>query len=219
MKKEQGFTPLRRSAEHGFGPMRRSAEHGFTLVELLVALVAGSMLLASLSWTLTSLGRELRASRLAEPETRADAAAPVVAGLIEQMLPTGKDEAAIVAESGRLAFSTLPPAALGAVGPVRATLEIRGQPDGQALYARFEPTDPAAPFPTAAAEARPLVEGYRSIRFDYRLADAKDESLPPRLVTLSLVDRRGRLTRVAATPRITSSGDCRFDPISMTCRP
>jgi prepilin-type N-terminal cleavage/methylation domain-containing protein len=204
--------------EQGFTPSWRSAEHGFTLVELLVALVAGSMLLASLSWTLTSLGRELRESRLAEPVARADAAAPVVAGLIEQMFPAGKDQAAIVTEPTHLAFSTLPPAALGAVGPVRATLDIRGLSDGQALYATFEPVDPAAPFPAAARDARPLVEGYRLIRFDYQFADPRDEGMPPRLVTLSLVDRNGRATRVAATPRISSSGDCRFDPISMTCR-
>ena len=130
-------------------PSRRSAEHGFTLVELLVALVAGSMLLASLSWTLTSLGRELRASRLAEPTARADAAAPVLAGLIEQMFPAGKDEAAIVAEPRHLAFATLPPAALGAVGPVRATLDIRDGSSGQALYARFEPRSMSSRAPTA----------------------------------------------------------------------
>jgi hypothetical protein len=134
------------------------------------------------------------------------------------MFPTAQDEAAIVAEPRRLVFTTVPPAALGAVGPVRATLDIRDRPDGQALYARFEPADPAAPFPAAAREVRPLVEGYKLIRFDYRLADPKDVGMPPRLVTLSLVDRTGRVTRVAAAPRITSSGDCRFDPISMTCR-
>ena len=206
------------SDQQGFTPSGSSTEQGFTLVELLVALVAGSMLLASLSWTLTSLGRELRVSRLAETAARADAAAPVVAGLIEQMFPDAKDETAILAEPTRLAFATMPPAALGAVGPVRATFDIRGQADGQALYASFEPVDPAAPFPAAAREARPLVEGYKQIRFDYRLADPPDQGMPPRLVTLSLVDRNGRLTRVAATPRMNSSGDCRFDPISMTCR-
>jgi prepilin-type N-terminal cleavage/methylation domain-containing protein len=203
--------------EHCFTPSQSSAEHGFTLVELLVAMVAGSMLLASLSWTLTSLGRELRASRLAEPAARADAAAPVLAGLIEQMFP-GSDESPIIAQPRRLVFETLPPAALGAVGPVRTILDIRDRPDGQALYARFEAADRYAPFPAVAREARPLAEGYRTIRFDYRLADPKEKGMPPRLVTLSLVDRRGRVTRIAAMPRITSSGDCRFDPVSMTCR-
>jgi prepilin-type N-terminal cleavage/methylation domain-containing protein len=43
---EHGFGSLRRSAEHGFGTLRRSAEHGFTLVEVLVALVVTSLILA-----------------------------------------------------------------------------------------------------------------------------------------------------------------------------
>jgi prepilin-type N-terminal cleavage/methylation domain-containing protein len=193
-------------------------EGGFTLVELLVALVAGSMLLASLSWTLTSLGRELDSSRQEKIAASADSATPVIAGLIEQMYPVAKDEAAIVARPRFLAFRTVPPAALGPVGPVWATLEVRDGPDGQALYARFEPADPTASFPAAARQARALAEGYRQIRFDYRLADPKDEGMPPQLVTLSLVDRRGRVSRVVAAPRITSAADCRFDPISMTCR-
>jgi prepilin-type N-terminal cleavage/methylation domain-containing protein len=43
---EHGFTPSWRSAEHGFTPSWRSAEHGFTLVEVLVALIVTSMILA-----------------------------------------------------------------------------------------------------------------------------------------------------------------------------
>src|SRR5687767_3108363 len=45
-RRQRGFTPLRRSAEHGFTPLRRSAEHGFTLVEVLVALIVTSLILA-----------------------------------------------------------------------------------------------------------------------------------------------------------------------------
>jgi general secretion pathway protein G len=38
-RREDGFSPVRRSAEHGFTPVERSAEHGFTLVELMVVVV------------------------------------------------------------------------------------------------------------------------------------------------------------------------------------
>ena len=43
---EHGFTSSCRSAEHGFTPSWRSAEIGFTLVEVLVALIVTSMILA-----------------------------------------------------------------------------------------------------------------------------------------------------------------------------
>lgn len=44
--RQRGFTPSWRSAEHGFTPPWRSAEHGFTLVEVLVALIVTSLILA-----------------------------------------------------------------------------------------------------------------------------------------------------------------------------
>jgi general secretion pathway protein I len=40
---ENGFTLLRRSAENGFTLLRRSAENGFTLVEMMVALAIFSL--------------------------------------------------------------------------------------------------------------------------------------------------------------------------------
>ena len=48
---QQGFTPSRRSAQQGFTPSWRSAQQGFTLVELLAAMIAGSLILATLSCT------------------------------------------------------------------------------------------------------------------------------------------------------------------------
>jgi prepilin-type N-terminal cleavage/methylation domain-containing protein len=215
---QQGFDSSLGSAQQGFESSRGSAQQGFTLVELLVALVAGSMLLASLTWTLSTLGRELEAARLAEPRERLDSAAPIITGLIEQILPAAKDEAPVLAEARRFVFLATPPASLGAVGPVRVTLEVRGAAGGQSLLARFAPVDPSAPFPAAARADLPLMEGYRSIRFDYVMGDPREKSLPPRLVAINLVDGRGRPARIVAAPRLTASGDCRFDPISMTCR-
>jgi prepilin-type N-terminal cleavage/methylation domain-containing protein len=213
-----GFTPLWGSAEHGFTPLWGSAEHGFTLIELLVAMVAGSMLLASLSWTLSSLGRELAASRRAEPRQRLAASAPILVNLIEQIVPPAAGEPDIIAGPRRFVFVTMPPRALGAVGPVRATLSVRADADGDTLHARFEPAQATAGFPAAALSDRPLLEHYRSIGFEYRLPAANDPRPMPRLVTIRLVDDEGRTTRVAAAPRITAGGDCRFDPVSMTCR-
>lgn len=197
---------------------RRSPETGFTLIELLAAMVAGSMLLASLSWTLASLGRELTASQKAEPRRRLAAAAPILTGLIEQMAPPAKDEPAIVANARRLAFATAPPAALGAAGPVRAILSVRPDTVGESLYLRFEPADGRAAFPPGARIERPLLRHYRQIRLEYRTAGKREDGLPPRLVTIRLIEQDGSAARLAAAPRVTTSGDCRFDPVSMTCR-
>jgi prepilin-type N-terminal cleavage/methylation domain-containing protein len=205
------------SARAPIRPVGQS-QRGFTLIELLVAMVAGSFLLASLSWTLMSLGRELTVSRMSQSRQELAAVAPIVAGLIDQAMPRGRDEPPIITEPRRLVFITAPPAALGAVGPIRATLTVQSDVQGESLHARFEPVDPVMRFPQEARAERVLIRHYRQIRFDYRMATDKESGLPPRLVTISLVDREGRPARFAATPRLTTSGDCRFDPISMTCR-
>ncbi|HEY5722121.1 MAG TPA: prepilin-type N-terminal cleavage/methylation domain-containing protein [Allosphingosinicella sp.] len=215
---EHGFTPSWGSAEHGFTPSWRSAEHGFTLIELLAAMIAGSLILATLSWTLASLGRELRTSTLAEPRQRLSDVAPALTRLIEQAQPTAKGETRIVATSKRLAFTTAPPAALGAAGAVRTELIVHAGQSGEGLYARFAPADPRAALPPGAAAEVPLVEGYRAIAFRYEMPKDPEAGLPPRLVTISLTDGSGRTTRLAAAPRLTAAGDCRFDPVSMACR-
>ncbi|HEY5722120.1 MAG TPA: prepilin-type N-terminal cleavage/methylation domain-containing protein [Allosphingosinicella sp.] len=46
MSPERSFRTSRRSAQKGFESLRRSAQQGFTLVEVLVALVVTSMILA-----------------------------------------------------------------------------------------------------------------------------------------------------------------------------
>jgi prepilin-type N-terminal cleavage/methylation domain-containing protein len=195
-----------------------SKSQGFTLVELLVAMVAGSLLLATLSWTLATLGRELQSSRQALSRQRLEAVAPVLSNLIEQMLPTPKGEERLAAGPQSLTFVTTAPAALGGAGPVRVTLSVRNEAGGQALFARFAPSHEAAPFPAAARAERRLAGGYRRIRFDYAMPADKEAELPPKLVTISLADPDGGLVRLVAAPRLNSRGDCRFDPIAMTCR-
>ncbi|HMJ92946.1 MAG TPA: prepilin-type N-terminal cleavage/methylation domain-containing protein [Allosphingosinicella sp.] len=205
-------------SQQGFTHSRRSAQQGFTLIELLAAMIAGSLILATLSWTLASLGRELRASTLAEPRQRLSDVAPALTRLIEQAQPTARGETQIVATPKRFAFTTAPPSALGAAGSVRAELSVRSGESGEGLYARFAPADSSAALPPGATAEVPLVEGYRTIGFDYRLPKDNEAGLPPRLVTISLTDKAGRTTRLAAAPRLTAAGDCRFDPVSMACR-
>ena len=215
---QQGFTPSCRSAQQGFTPSCRSAQQGFTLIELLAAMIAGSLILATLSWTLASLGRELRVSTLAEPRQRLSDVAPALTRLIEQAQPTAKGETGIQATPKRLAFTTTPPAALGATGAVRAELIVRAADGGETLFARFASTDPRAPLPAGATVELALIEGYRSIGFGYEMPKDPEAGLPPRLVTISLTDKEGRTSRLAAGPRLTAAGDCRFDPVSMACR-
>ena len=206
------------AAQQGFTPSWSSSQQGFTLIELLAAMIAGSLILATLSWTLASLGRELQVSTLAEPRQRLSDAAPALTRLIEQAQPTAKDEARIQANAKRLSFTTAPPAALGTPGAVRAELIVRGGADGDSLHVRFAAADLRTRLPEAATEELVLIEGYRSINFGYETRKDEELGLPPKLVTISLTDKDGRTARLAVAPRLTAAGDCRFDPVSMACR-
>ena len=204
------------SAAHGFRRLKRSAEHGFTLVELIVAMSIGSLLLASLGWSVASLGRELAGSRALQAEQSLRAAMPAIRHLIEQARPTEPGQSGVIMSPDRYTFVASPPAALGAVGLVRVSIYVE-KGDALALRANFDPVDPQASLPLQARQPVDLVDNLAEARFDFVKADEDDR--PPRLVTLHLTDRAGRRMRLAVATMINGRGACRFDPISMTCRP
>lgn len=196
--------------------MRREA--GFTLVELLAAMVAGAMLLVSLSWTVSSLGRELGRSRAADSEGDAAATAALVVAMLEQAYPVGGDGSGFEGRPDGLTALVPPPMAAGEAGPMRLTLRTRSVADGAALFARIEPVQPGPAFPAALSGERRLLGGYRSIAFDYSAQPAGAPPRLPRLIALTLTAADGTVRRISAVPRIDSDGRCRFDPVSMACR-
>jgi prepilin-type N-terminal cleavage/methylation domain-containing protein len=193
-------------------------EEGFTLIELLAAMVAGSMLLVSLGWTVASLGRELGQSKADAGVARFETAARTLRSLIEQASPPGQDGSGFSGTADRLQAIVPPPMAAGAAGPLRLTLRISASGAGQDMLARFEPLEPNSPFPAELRAERPLLTGYRSMRFDYEGGAVDQRPTLPRLITVTAVETDGTVRRISAAPRIDNDGRCRFDPISMTCR-
>jgi prepilin-type N-terminal cleavage/methylation domain-containing protein len=193
-------------------------EAGFTLIELLAAMVAGSMLLVSLGWTVASLGRELAQSKADAGVARFETAARTLRSLIEQASPPAPNGSGFIGSADRLQAIVPPPMAAGAAGPLRLTLRIATSDAGQDMLARFEPVEPSSPFPAALRAERPLLTGYRSMRFDYEAVAGGQEPALPRLITFTAVEADGTVRRISAAPRIDNDGRCRFDPVSMTCR-
>lgn len=193
-------------------------EAGFTLVELLAAMVAGGLLLASLGWTVSSLGRELARSRDADATGDAAATAALLVTMLEQAYPVAKDGSGFEGHGDGLTALVPPPMAAGDAGPMRLTLRVAPAKGGEGLFARLEPVQPGSAFPAALTGERMLLGGYRAIRFDY--ADGPAEAPPrlPRLIGLTLTAPDGAVRRISAVPRIDSDGRCRFDPVSMECR-
>lgn len=210
-----GRRPTRGCAAHPHPcPPRKGegVEAGFTLVEVLAALVAGALLLVTIGWSFSSVARLLPADPSEERAERLTRVAPRIEALIEQAQPSEFE-----GRPDSLSAIVPPPLAAGPVGPLRLRLIVRNEAAGKSLFAAFEPQSPDVRWPAAAREIR-LAEGYRDIRFDYLHDGGPADRVLPRLVTISFDDGRA-VRRISATPRLDSDGSCRFDPVSMTCRP
>lgn len=188
--------------------------NGFTLVELLVAMVAGSLLLVSLSWMLGSVTHILKASPKDETIAQVGELAPVLTRLIEQIPPPDKDVAAASIGADGASFVSQPPQALGADGMMTVTLKAEQQADGLGLVGEFEGQRQGRPWQRRDI----LAHGFSAIDFDARWPDAPGAPKLPSLVTIRFATREGETARIVATPRLTGGGPCHFDPISMTCR-
>lgn len=183
----------------------RTAERGFTLIELLAAMLAGALLLVWLGWAVGGIGE--RAARTAAPPARAAllAAWPGIAAQIES--------AYFVEDASRSGeLLVMPPLSLGQRGPAALRYSAQRSDDGRmALVAEYR--DPA----TGAALARPsiLVRGFAAIAID----PAPGREGQRAALRFAFTEQDGSRFVLQARPQVTAVPGCRFDPISLACRP
>lgn len=192
--------------------------NGFTLVELLAAMVAGSLLLVAVGAATGSLTKEARKGEAEKDATKLARVAPVLDRLVTSLQPGESDDPGIDISTKSLSGDITPPDALGSVGTVHMALDVKHDAGGDALVLTLTPSDPAMPLPGVASQPIKLVEGFRSISFDARgvSTQAYDPSDGP--IVMHFDSARGSDRTLAFNPKVTTSGTCRFDPISLACR-
>lgn len=188
---------------------------GFTLVELLVALVAGGLLLAALTSVVSGLAKDLAKTRAENGLAQVEAVAPTLHELIERAIPT--DETTAV-EPDELELTVPPPQALGPIGPLKMGLMVRRSGKGQGLFVAFESVSPNTDVPAIVRQRQLLVDGFSSIEIGSEPATNASGQRLPRLIRISFANRHEDPVVLTFRPRISATGACRFDPISMTCR-
>lgn len=193
-------------------------EQGFTLVEVLFALVAGSLLLVVLGWAIRGLEDQFRRHQAISDTEKVDAIASFLTSEVGRALPPATG-AAFVGEATTLTLTVPPPRALGATGPVRLALSVRDDKAGKALVARFAPAAAGQALAPAAQQPVLLAEGFRDIRFDYLRRATDPPTALPRLITLQFTSQDGTVLPLGVEPRLTMAADCVFDPIAQSCRP
>lgn len=187
-------------------------EEGFTLVEMLVALVAGGLLLASLGWLTGMFGHEVRSAARNDGFGQLAEIAPSLTSLLETIRPadgTGK----LDADEAHLTGQVDPPLSRAGSGPMRLDLAVVRDRDGEALDLKLSGSDTQAD----AETERRLVHGFKAITIDVQQAEPAGGA--SRLITVGFTTPTGESWDLVVEPRLNAVGGCRFDPISMACRP
>lgn len=188
--------------------------NGFTLVELLVAMVAGSLLLASLTWMLGSVTRIFKAQPADLVIRQVGDLAPILSRLIAQIPPPDQDIAPMDVSAEAMTFMSTPPQALAADGLMKVTLKTERRTDGLALVGQFDGMRKGQTW----SRSDTLAHGFSAIAFEARWPNEPGAPRLPSLLSLRFATPDGRTARIVAAPRLNGGGTCRFDPISMTCR-
>ena len=189
------------------------AANGFTLIELLVAMVAASLLLTGLGWALGGLRFDLARSAPDPAVAQLEAFQTPFRHLVAAMEPPASLPGGQAFSESEARFASVAPQAFPA-GPVRVTLQVVPARDGKTLQLILSRTDRNAPL----YSGEPLT-GFAQISFATIAARPPDAARSPRLVMIETVDKKGTVRTLAAPSRLVGSGGCRFDPVSMACRP
>jgi prepilin-type N-terminal cleavage/methylation domain-containing protein len=192
-------------------------EDGFTLVELLFALVAGSLLLVTLGWAIRGLEDQYRRHATESPAEKVEAIEPFLTAEIGRALPPARG-ATFDGNESELVMTVPPPKTLGPIGPLQLQLTVIGPPSGKALVARFIAASGQQQIPASALTPVTLADGFQDIRFSYLRRSTDTGTALPRLVTLQFIDQTGAVLPLGIEPRITMGADCAFDPIAQACR-
>jgi prepilin-type N-terminal cleavage/methylation domain-containing protein len=192
--------------------------NGFTLVELLAAMVAGSLLLVAVGAATGSLTKEARKGATAKDASKVARLAPTLDRLVTSLQPGEGDNSGIEISTKSLSGDIEPPDALGPVGTVHMALDVRREPGGDALVLTLTPIGPATVLPKAVSKPIKLVDGFKSISFDTPGASAQAYDLSDGPIVLHFEGAKSVERTLAFSPKATTSGTCRFDPISLACR-
>lgn len=188
---------------------------GFTLVELLAAMVAAALLVLALGSVTAGLSARLAQVGRADaaPDAAADAAAFVA--LVQRAIPTA-EPGHIVSTRERVLFPIAAPQALVESEPMLAELVVEGSAPEKHVVLRLLSATTGQPI---AGSDTIIFNDMAAIDLDADIERAGAGDTGLRRLSLHLVTRNGDRSLRSASPHVSVRPGCRFDPISLTCRP
>lgn len=183
-------------------------QRGFSLIELLVAMAAAALLLVTLASVTGGLAARARSNDRTAPLIEEARAGAALAALVARAVPTDQPTA-LVAEEGALRFPVA-----GDEGDAQSVSLTVGN-GGEALEVALQDQQGR----TIAGSEELLIEGAREISITAPIVGASNGDRRLSRVEVSVTRADGSQYSLAASPRITARPGCRFDAISLECRP
>ncbi len=187
-------------------------ERGFTLVETLVALIAGGLLLGSISWVIAGLSDDLKATEQLDKEFQLSSAVIVLDDVLADGRFLDASSRALSRSSQALEFQMLAPLSIGKRGYVNARLVVERSRNGENLTLQW----PGQGLPETI-----LLSGMKDIELRYEVDTNDNDGAPAFLkkIEFAVADHTGSEMQILSVrPRINAVGACIFDLISQRCR-
>lgn len=183
-------------------------QRGFSLIELLVAMAAAALLLVTLASVSGGLAARARSTDRTAPLIEEARAGAALAALAARAVPTD-EPTAITSDEGALRFPVV-----GDEGdPQSVSLTVVNS--GEALEAALQDRQGR----TIAGSEELLIEGAKVISIAAPVSAARNGDRRLGRVEIRVTRTDGSQYSLAASPRITARPGCRFDAISLECRP
>lgn len=186
-------------------------DRGFTLVEVLVALIAGGLLLGSISWMISGLSDDLKATERLDRELQISNAA----NLLDEILIDGRffngSSQALPRSPELLEFQMHAPLSLSKKGYILSQLFVDRTANGARLKLGF----PGQGLPETI-----LLSNVEDIELRYETSVAVDgDPAFLKKIEIAIINREGSEPQtLSIRPRINAVGACIFDLISQRCR-
>lgn len=186
-------------------------EKGFTLVEILVALVAGGLLLGSISWVIAGLSDDLKATEKWDQDLQISTTASLLDDILTDARFSDASSRPLSRSRRKLAFQMQAPLSIGRQGYVEAQLVVEHDAKGENLKLLL----PGQELPEAI-----LLSDMKDIKLHYEV-NANDDGSPAFLkkIEIAISDQSGSEPQtLSIRPRVNAVGACIFDLISQRCR-
>jgi len=186
-------------------------EKGFTLVETLVSLVVGAMLLGSISWVISGLGKDFKTSQQSNIPRQQMQSAKLLSRILSDARFVDAAGNPLPRSDDRLDFMMRAPEALGMKGFVPARLQAAGMGGAKALTLEIAGAD----YPKVE-----LLGDLEKLDFDYSVNIGPQGEIPfVRQIAINFQRKaETKAQRINIRPHINAVGACIFDPISQQCR-